>query len=88
MSPTMNPPRSPKLAWLALGLLLATSAAVAQEAATGPAGQPGRPDASRTAEPAAVSHLQQQLDAASASAQGCEMAYAAHKAQADRKSVV
>ena len=82
MSAAMNPARSP-LAWLALGLLVCASAAVAaQEVAAGPTGQPGRPDASRTAEPAAVSRLQQQLDALSTTADSCETAYAAHKAQA------
>ena len=83
MSPAVNPRRSPRLARLALGLLVCARAGVAaQDAATGPAGQPGRPDASRTAEPAAVSRLQQQLDAVSPTLDSCETAYVAHKAQA------
>jgi OmpA-OmpF porin, OOP family len=84
MSTPVTAPRMRRSAWLVLGLLFSLSAVADPE--TGPdatpAVQPGRPDGSRTAEPAPLSQLQQQLDAQGAGGAGCEAAYAAHKAQA------
>ncbi len=80
MSHCMNPRRSLPVAALALGLWLCAGAA-AQEPAATPGEQPGRPGASRTAEPAALTQLQQALDAMG-EAEECQSAYATHKAQA------
>jgi OmpA-OmpF porin, OOP family len=75
--------------WFVLGLLCSWGA-MAEPAAdtaedpqrTTPAEQPGRPDPSRTAEPAALSQLQLQLDGLSESNASCGQQYAANKAQA------
>jgi outer membrane protein OmpA-like peptidoglycan-associated protein len=76
------------LRWLPLlpALLLGAAAAADPLAPEAPYTtqnlQPGRPDASRTAEPAALSQLQLRLDAAATTEPPCEPAYAGHKAQA------
>jgi OOP family OmpA-OmpF porin len=84
MSTPMTARGTRRSAWLVLGLLFSLSAVADPEAEPQgmPAAQPGRPEPSRTAEPAALSQLQQQLDAQGAPGGGCEAAYAAHKAQA------
>lgn len=67
--------------------LVACGSAWAQQDAPAPdeagvAIQPGRPDASRTAEPAALAELQRRLDADRGRDAGCEPVYSASLAQA------
>ena len=82
MSTPLHTLRTPGLPWLALGLLLLGSTAAAAQEPPAPPVQPGRPESSRTAEPAALSQLQLQLDGLQHSDAACEPQYASHKAQA------
>lgn len=75
-----------RCAWLAVTLLCSTLARADPTSEAGGdapavAPQPGRPDASRAAEPAELTRLQRQLDSMG-TASGCAAVYGASKAQA------